>query len=207
VNKISYERVKKGAATISSISLDARGKGYLQSYPIYTKFFQSSDINNKDDFIVRAGIVYSWMPRVLVLDKDRIDSAISAIHDFDDSKTEQDSSDLVRRVAEALNGSYIGASKFLHFQYPKLFPIYDTKVFKSINGIKDKKKQVYAQANKLNCYSIYMNSVNDIIGKKDFSKMVHKPINNYINDQFKYSVSKVRAVEFIVFSNYEAKHV
>jgi len=76
VKNIDYQTIAKGAASLQNLKLDARGKGYLKSYPIYLEFFQGSKVHDNSDFIVRAGLVYSWMPRVLVLSEQDIENAM-----------------------------------------------------------------------------------------------------------------------------------
>jgi hypothetical protein len=204
MNKIDFQTIVKGVASLQNLELDARSKGYLKSYPSYLKFFQGSEIRDHDDFTVRAGLVYSWMPRILVLKEQGIGNAISVISHLQNPDTESntDIDSVIEAVAKALNRSYVGASKFLHFQFPDIFPIYDTKVYKKINGINADKKNIYSKANNADCYASYRRSVCSIIAHADFSDKVHTPVNNYMR-KFGYTVSEVRAVEFIVFSNYQ----
>jgi len=201
MNNIDFPSLASGATSLKHLVLDARGKGYLKSYPIYLEFFQASEVRDRDDFTVRAGLVYSWMPRVLVLSEQDVDDALEKILHFKESNSSSEIDELIDSVTKAFNGSYIGASKFLHFQYPKRFPIYDTKVYKKINGIKDDKKNVYAGANKAGCYKDYRESVNSTISHENFTKRVYDPVNEYMSE-YGYKVSKVRAVEFVIFSNY-----
>lgn len=196
---IDYRALVTGVNALSELEVDARGEGYLNSYPIYLEYFQSAEVKSKSDFSIRAGLVYSWMPRVLVLREGNIDKAVKAMNQcFDDQSINK----VVGTVAKALNGSYIGASKLLHFQFPETFPIYDTRVFKNINGLPRDKKNVYQQANKAKCYEAYRKSVQSVIQHIGFKKEVHDKVNEFMG-RYGYCVSAARAVEFVVFSNYD----
>ena len=195
---IDYKALVVGANALSTLEVDARGEGYLNSYPIYLEYFQNTEVKSKSDFSIRAGLVYSWMPRVLVLCEGDIDKAVEMISGCTDNKN---INKVVGKVAKALNGSYIGASKLLHFQYPETFPIYDTKVYKNINGLPKDKKNVYQQANKASCYETYRKSVQTVIQHVGFNKEVHDKVNEFMG-RYGYRVSATRAVEFILFSNY-----
>ena len=198
---IDYDALVAGADALTALEIDARGKGYLNSYPIYLEYFQSTDVTTKGDFSIRAGLVYSWMPRVLVLCEDHIDKAVQAMSKCtDDRHTDK----VIGKVAKAVNGSYIGASKLLHFQYPDTFPIYDTRVYKNINGLPKDKKNVYQQANKAKCYKAYRSSVLSMIQSVGFNKEVHDKVNQFM-EPYGYRVSATRAVEFVVFSSYKTK--
>jgi hypothetical protein len=199
VEDIDYKALVAGANALSALEIDARGQGYLNSYPIYLEYFQSTEIKSTNDFSIRAGLVYSWMPRVLVLCEDDIGEAVEQMSEcFDDQSIYK----VIGNVAKALNGSYIGASKLLHFQHPETFPFYDTRVYKNINGLKKKKMNVYQQANKAKCYEAYRNSVQSVILHDGFNKDVYDKVNVFMKG-YGYHVSAVRAVEFVVFSNYE----
>ena len=198
---IDYKALVAGANALSALEIDERGKGYLNSYPIYLEYFQSTAVKSKSDFSIRAGLVYSWMPRVLVLCEADIDKAIKAMSECVDG---QSNNKVIGKVAKALNGSYIGASKLLHFQYPETFPIYDTRVYKNINGLPKDKKNVYQKANKAKCYEAYRNSIQSVIQHVGFNKDVHDKVNKFMG-QYGYRVSATRAVEFVVFSNYKTE--
>ena len=119
---INYESLKRGASTISSITLDARGSGYLRTYPMYRDFFGTSEIVSKQDFVIRSSIVYSWMPRVMVLQDNLIDDAIQAIRAFTDTSNEANEIEVLSKVATALNGSYIGLRSSFISSFPTGFP-------------------------------------------------------------------------------------
>ncbi|MDD5095715.1 MAG: hypothetical protein PHV74_15275 [Dehalococcoidia bacterium] len=202
MKKIGFKQIVEAAQKIESLYLDSRRLGYLRSYPIYLDFFRSSALNTNSDFTIRAAIVYSWMPNVLMLKEGAIGPAVTMLKSLTGRMDESGKEEATARVAAALNGSFIGASKFLHFQYPNSFPIYDTNIYKHLNGIKDKKKPVYSEANKSSCYRSYRISVGELIARADFEKDVLRPVNGYFNSHFNYEVTPQRAVEFLIFELY-----
>jgi len=202
MQKINFEKVAEAAQKIESLKLDERRLGYLISYPIYRDFFQFWPLNAKSDFVIRAAIVYSWMPRVLIFREEKLGIAISSLKSLVEKMDEPRKEVATDHIATALNGSYVGASKFLHFQYPDLFPMYDTNVYRHLNGIKDKKKQVYAEANKASCYKSYRISVDEIVARADFEQGILNPMNKYFRTRFQYEITPQRAVEFLIFETY-----
>jgi len=72
-------------------------------------------------------MAYGWMPRVLRLDPDYIESAVLTLRSAQVATADDWSTVPVGDLALCLN-SVVGASKVLHFTNPQTFPIWDRKV-------------------------------------------------------------------------------
>lgn len=177
---------------------DKRKITYLRTYPHYLCFFKENPPDEKN-FSIRAGLVYSWMPHTLVLDFESIAKAVECLKTAR-TFTHQDPMEL-KPIADALNGSYVGMSKLLHFENPEVFPIFDTNVYRFIQRIPDEKKNLYAEANKLDVYVEYCKLVHDLIANSKFDTEILNPVNLFFTQEFKYSVTPVRAAEFIMFAS------
>ena len=87
---------------------------------------------DKITLIGLAHMAYGWMPTMI---------QNITINDLSDWKNLIDAgnldSDFLKKVMSLTNDSIVGASKLLHFLNPDLYPIYDSRVYKTISG-KDK---------------------------------------------------------------------
>ena len=76
-----------------------------------------------------AHMVYGWMPTMIqnITIKDFFDWE-NLIH------AGSLDSDFLKKVMNLTNDSIVGASKLLHFLNPEMYPIYDSRVYKTISG-------------------------------------------------------------------------
>ena len=127
---------------------------YEESYvPIYEHFQslidQDTDTATKKWLIHGASLVYSWMPTALILHTNKKNEAICSLKKIKENKTraekiknmkkmllDKDCSSIVNAILplrNCINNSIRGTSKFLHFSFPEVFPIWDSRVAKALH--------------------------------------------------------------------------
>ena len=122
---IDADRFYRDAETVSSF-----GERWIHdSYKEFLKFFATKEKLSSHDFVIGAYFTYGWMPRMLELNGDI--NVVTAI--ANKSRRERISKDEFLRLAGAINGSVVGASKLLHFLNPKEYAIWDSRVYRYIH--------------------------------------------------------------------------
>ncbi len=161
---------------------------YIQSYPHLVKASKLLCEQLKENAIPAiAHLAYGWMPRILqkynfgeetattdaIFNASKMDSTSNVSEWFEDIK------------ATPINNSWVGLSKVLHFINPEIFPIWDGNVAKHF-GVTTKKKENYAK------YICFCESMKDCPAVKRFQDVFYEEID--------YEISKIRAVELILFT-------
>jgi len=122
---IDADRFYRDAETVSSF-----GERWIHvSYKEFLEFFASKEELTPHDLVIGAYFTYGWMPRILELRGD-ID-VVTAI--ANKSRREGISKVEFSQLAEAINGSVVGASKLLHFINPKEYAIWDSRVYRYLH--------------------------------------------------------------------------
>ena len=122
---IDADRFYRDAETVSSF-----GERWIHvSYKEFLKFFASKEKLTPHDFVIGAYFTYGWMPRMLEL-RGNID-VVTAI--ANKSRGERISKGEFTRLAGAINGSVVGASKLLHFLNPREYAIWDSRVYRYLH--------------------------------------------------------------------------
>lgn len=160
---------------------------YIRSYPelldastCLVKEFQERAIP------MVAYLVYGWMPKILSYSRnsyqdDKIYKSVFA-------ETEDDALEVLDAIEyPPTNNAWVGMSKTLHFLNPEIFPIWDSKVAKvlGVPPTQMGKKEVYK-----NYVTFIFQHIND-----PFVERVIKEFGQVTG----YQISKVRAVEFVLF--------
>ena len=95
-----------------------------------------------------------------------------------------------------VNNSWVGSSKVLHFINPEFFPIWDSKVAKHFTKGNNKKLSDSDIRMKSGFYADYVEFCKDIADSFQSIFNVQKAFENKV----KYSVTKFRAIEYVLFS-------
>lgn len=177
-------------------------KSYIRSYPHLLDFFQNKKTITEADFVCGAHMVYGWMPTILDL------YPLAPNQSFEMGpellmRARKDGK-LVEAGFESLKGmvnnSLIGASKLLHFVAPDKFPIWDTNIYAFyVLGKRHPEKitrPAHQQVNQIHHYLCYLESLKEIQTDKKFIKF-HQEVNTALG----YTVSKLRAIELVMFNN------
>ena len=160
---------------------------YLRTYPALIK---STAILAKemgeDALPAIAHMAYGWMPTIL---KKFSDSQPGIVGPATECRSFEEASELIKSLDDSpINNSWVGMSKVLHFINPDFFPIWDSRVAKHFD-------LKITQVNKKNHFLEYLTFVEEN-RKSDAVKRVQEAFVKEAG----YSVSDVRACEFILFS-------
>ena len=134
-----------------------------------------------------AHMAYGWMPTIL---KKFSDSQSDIVDPATGCQSFEEASGLIQSLDDSpINNSWVGMSKVLHFMNPEFFPIWDSRVAKHFDLKYD------YQINNRNHFLEYLTFVEEN-RKSDAVKRVQEAFVKEAG----YSVSDVRACEFILFS-------
>ena len=161
---------------------------YLRTYP---ELLRSTTILAKemgeDALPAIAHMAYGWMPTIL---KKFSDSQSDIVGPATGCRSFEEASALIQSLDDSpINNSWVGMSKVLHFINPEFFPIWDSRVAQHF-GLK-----YDYQINNRNHFLEYLTFVSEN-RKSDAVKRVQEAFVKEAG----YSVSDVRACEFILFS-------
>jgi len=161
---------------------------YLRTYPALIK---STAILAKemgeDALPAIAHMAYGWMPTIL---KKFSDSQPGIVCTATECRSFEEASELIKSLDDSpINNSWVGMSKVLHFINPEFFPIWDSRVSKHF-GLK-----YDYQINNRKHFLEYLT----FVAKHRNNDAVKKVQEAFVKEAG-YSVSDVRACEFILFS-------
>ena len=160
---------------------------YLRTYP---ELLRSTAILAKemgeDALPAIAHMTYGWMPTIL---KKFSDSQPGIVGTATGCRSFEEASGLIQSLDDSpINNSWVGMSKVLHFMNPEFFPIWDSRVAKQFD-------LKISQVNKKNHFIEYLTFVEEH-RNNDAVKKVQEAFVKEVG----YSVTDVRACEFILFS-------
>ena len=162
---------------------------YVKSYPLLLKSTAHlCDAMGSNAVPGVAHIVYGWMPTILknLTFDDHINDHLIAARQINDF---QSAFNLVDGLETSpINNSWVGLSKVLHFINPEFFPIWDSVVAKNfgVSDYKIKQKKIYTN---------YMKFISENLEFKSVST-----VQDLFEKRANYTISNVRACEFILFT-------
>ena len=161
---------------------------YIRTYPALIKSTALLAKEMGEDALPPiAHMAYGWMPTIL---KKFSDSQPDIVGPATGCQSFEEASGLIQSLDDSpINNSWVGMSKVLHFMNPEFFPIWDSRVARHF-GL----KYTY-QINNRKHFLEYLTFVSEH-RNKDAVKKVKKAFVKEAG----YSVSDVRACEFILFS-------
>ncbi len=180
------------------------GDGYLKADRSIRHFFQTHQPLDWQHAVLGLHIVYGWMPTIPDWDR------IMAIGD-DEGKTMKLLQSLnvathgplapeqLDSIVSFCNESYIGASKFLHFLSPQVFPIWDLRVAKAFLK---RRKLHWNQANRAGHWTNYKRTLskwtkdNEVQGRCDELRARFPDLEG---------VSDLRVIEWVLFQSVPSK--
>ena len=188
-SKMNHERAEdtltsKYSAAIRCIDASEQ---YLRTYPalLRSTAILAKEIG-EDALPAISHMAYGWMPTIL---KKFSDSEPDIVGPATGCRSFEEASALIQSLDDSpINNSWVGMSKVLHFINPEVFPIWDSRVAKHFD-------LKITQVNKKNHFLEYLTFVEEN-RKSDAVKRVQ---DAFVKEAG-YSVSDVRACEFILFS-------
>ncbi|NQZ88487.1 MAG: hypothetical protein HRT54_13020 [Colwellia sp.] len=166
---------------------------YVKAYPHMLSYCQGKTSFDESDFVILSHMVYGWMPTIIALDKN-VESACLKTGAALLTKAKKDgvlSEQELKALKLLVNNSIVGVSKLLHFVNPTKFPIWDSRIYQFCY-----RKKSYSQANNIKKYLQYIELLNELIKKNVKSEFFEN-----INLKLGYKVSKLRAIELVMFLN------
>ena len=173
---------------------------YIKVYPFLISYFRDLEKIDEKHVICGAHMVYGWMPTVLKRmhwnpdTQEELRIAAKILNEARQGKLLTQSE--VHLLSELINNSVVGASKLLHFVSPNLYPIWDSRVYRFIY----KKEPYHNAVNNIENYIEYAEYTRDL-ALDPKTRAVHEAVEHRLG----YTVTKVRAIELIMFLNGAAK--
>lgn len=170
------------------VEKDSHEDYFLYNYQYLVSHFLPTKKLTKSDVIVGAYLVYGWMPTMLKTADFKGDSLIDLLNEIRDQGTI--TAKELQDLKPLTNNSIVGLSKLLHLLNPDKFPIWDSRIYKTLYN-----KNPYGyRVNVPKAYIEYLRIAEEGIIHPEFPQ-AHCHINNILG----YDVSKVRALELILF--------
>jgi len=170
-----------------SLDLIDPSNHYIRSYPELLEATQCLVERYGEKAVpMVAHLVYGWMPKILSYSRDKYqdDVIIKAV----ECRSRDDALQVLDQVDyPPTNNAWVGMSKTLHFLNPEVFPIWDSKVA-AVLGVPSTKMGVKE------VYKSYTGFVFEHIE----DSFVEEVIAGF-EERAGYKISKVRAVEFVLF--------
>jgi predicted AAA+ superfamily ATPase len=179
--------------SLENLSLDMESfsitehDSYLNTYQEFITYFKNIECIEKHHLVIASHFVYGWMPTVIQLKTKELKEVLTTLNAV--KAGQLISLAELERIKFCINNSMVGASKLLHFISPKVYAIWDSRIFRYLTG----KKSQYGIEKPEN-YLEYLRRLNEIANKDEYKKLHAK-----IQDKFLYEISPLRAIELLMF--------
>ena len=160
---------------------------YKKSYFEILSFFQEERILQESHLIIFAQIIYGSMPTMVNINlknKDKLLAILSKARDGGEVNLEE-----IKIIKEYINNSLVGTSKLLHFLNPKMYAIWDSRIYRYITG-----KSNSHGIGDVKTYIAYLESIKYMSSQDGYEKLHQK-----IAKHFEYDIQPSRVMEIIMF--------
>jgi len=158
---------------------------YYDGYSALRNLFDNLDLTNELNVIGAAYAVYGWMPTILKK-KPKAAELVKFAKEWKSGVKKKDALSYLRQrptITQAVNGSTVGTSKFMHFVAPEIFPIWDSNI-----------ALVFGITSKINDPATYL----------DYCAEVHRRLDEPIDWPSKLrgrdEISDIRKMEFCLYA-------
>jgi hypothetical protein len=159
------------------------------SYKEFLAYFAGLQELTAHHVVIGAYFTYGWMPTILDLRGDLREVVTIA----NQVKQSQKITDVeLRLVAKAINGSVVGASKFLHFISPADHAIWDSRVYRYLHETEPYQFRLEAP----HAYWDYLSVLDRLADDLRF-----RTTKQAVEDVVGYEVTNKRAAELVMFAN------
>ena len=160
---------------------------YIETYPEFIRYFKDIELIENHHLVIASHFVYGWMPTVLHLETDEIGEVILYLNAAKfGNLLDEERLEVIKRC---VNNSMVGTSKLLHFINPKIYAIWDSRIYRYLTG----NKYSYG-IDKPQAYLKYLSGLRDISAHADYQNFHSK-----IQRNFEYEISPMRAIELLMF--------
>jgi hypothetical protein len=182
---LTFEKIK---ADTEKLILSANDS-YIKTYPEFVTYFTKINLIEKHHLFIASHFVYGWMPTIIKLNTTDIDKVLILLNKAKNNHLLV--ADELEVIKKCLNNSLVGTSKILHFINPKLYAIWDSKIFRYI--YKHEKKSTYGIANP----QLYLNYLTEL--KSIINNFGYNDLHSKIEKKITYHISPMRAIELVMF--------
>ena len=144
---------------------------YVPIVEYYHCLYKQDDV--KKWLIGGASLVYSWMPTSLTLHPCYENKAMRSLEKMKEHQDGNHISKLIAPLRSFINNSIRGTSKFLHFSFPEVFPIWDSRVARALKYT-DAIFNAGENNNDIRQYLAYVKAVNEVCNNKVLLKELDK---------------------------------
>ena len=160
---------------------------YILSYPYFIDFFKSADRLELRHLVQGSYMVYGWMPTIPKIDLRNEKLVLNYLNGVKKGKLL--TIDQLKELQSSINNSVVGVSKLLHFINPSIYAIWDSRIFRYMNG-----KKPSSQIKNPKNYLAYLKFLEAKTLESGFSSF-----HNSVNNDLGYEVSGFRALELVMF--------
>lgn len=174
-----------------------KSNSYIVSYPHMAAYFERHDPLHTEHLICGTLMVYGWMPTVL-----RSISSTGSIGQLAGvltrvRKNGNITNQEIARVTQLTNNSLVGASKLLHFLAPDKFAIWDSKIYAFIH----ERYPHHYQVQNVSKFRDYHRDLEALCSHPEFPAF-----HNRVRKKIGYDVSRLRALEVVMFQNARSRN-
>jgi hypothetical protein len=182
---ISFE---KFYADSNNFEVKLNMKSFIDSYPIFLKYFNDLDNISKENIIVGINFTYGWMPTIFKFGQEEIEKSISILNAVKEGNTISiENLQILKRI---FHNSLVGTSKLLHFISPKNYAIWDSRVYRYLMG----QEPYNYRVENIDLYLDYLHFCNEISSEKKYPS-----VHNAIETKVGYSLTNMRAIELVMY--------
>lgn len=184
---ITIEKIKGDSMKVNIKKDD----NYLFSYPHFLDYFRNNPIS-ESTLIIGINFTYGWMPTIFNFQSFNLIPVIEILNKVKSGNSLKiDELDVLKNC---FNNSIIGTSKLLHFINPELYPIIDSNVYRYLT----KKRPHFYSVNNSSFYLQYISFCKSLTEMAEFES-INEIVNSKIRNEVTNNVSKMRAIELIMF--------
>jgi len=184
MKKLTFELIKKEYEFFEIVD-----NSYINSYSEFIEYFKNIEIIEKHHLIISSHFVYGWMPTIINLRLENLNEVLNLLNQA--KKGVLLSPPEMEILKNCINNSIVGLSKLLHFIRPDTYAIWDSRIFKFLTN----KKSTYG-INDPSAYLKYLQDLKIITDHDEFEQ-----IHSAIQQGYKYPISKLRAIEVVIFQS------
>lgn len=166
--------------------VDRRLWTYLTTYPYIIDFFQKLPAINPTELIIGNAVVYGWMPTTMNIRENYLEDMLAPLNRLKQANQLLGSEEF-EQLKKLVNNSVTGTSKLLHFINPAIYPIWDSRINRFING------QAKA-TNSVEKYEAYLQNFQEISQDARFAQVV-----NSLQEKLDYPITPARAFEMLMY--------
>jgi hypothetical protein len=160
---------------------------YLASYPHMRATVAGFGRITGDELYTTISMVYGLMPTAMNLRRGDMKPFLAPLNALRDTG-QRLAADELDGLKSLVNNSIVGTSKLLHFLAPEIYPVWDSRINRFLNG------QPRPETNSVSRYRDYLASFDRLRVDADF-----EPLRASIEGKLGYPVSAARACELIMY--------